>query len=117
MGSSIVRQPDGKFAAFSTVPEDFFAWGMTEAEAYELCRENMDLGREASRRMVLAGVEDHVFFTNVIKGDGQSRWRAAVAMMALNKTRAMVVERLVEMGFGDYGLEDVPFPSEDEAHP
>lgn len=115
MPTMIVRQPDGKLAAFSSVTEDFTAWDMSETEAFEYCREDLDLGRSDSEAKVRAGVEDHMPHMIGRPGSGTDRWRYSIETMALNKDRATVVARLQEMGFGDQSLEGISFPSEDDA--
>lgn len=49
MPSRIVKQPNGLYACFSTIVDNFTAYGMTQTEAYELCREKWAFGMPRPR--------------------------------------------------------------------
>lgn len=49
MAWRIVRQPDGLYARFSEVVDDFTDVGMTRDEAYELCRESLGISGSESK--------------------------------------------------------------------
>ena len=77
MAWRIVKQPNGLLARFSDIVDDFTHMNMTEAEAFEVCREY--LGVEEAKRKVLAGVQDWKPWTNSVFGDGLSRWNDCIA--------------------------------------
>ncbi len=76
MAWRIVKQPNGKLARFSDIVDDFTDMDMTEAEAFECCREY--LGIEDAKRKVKAGLEDWKPWTIGIKGNGTERWQNCI---------------------------------------
>lgn len=101
MGVVIVRQPNGKLASFSTEFDAFVAWDMTQEEAYEYCREYLDLGRADSQSKVDAGLQDHKPMT-IIPGDGLDRWRYSLEAFAMRHTEDDLKALLKHLGFPDY---------------
>lgn len=62
MGWRIIKQPNGKFARFSEVVDDFTHYDMEEEEAVELCRDEYDMGqREADVKVANAVKNPHRF--------------------------------------------------------
>lgn len=49
MPSRLVKQPNGLYACFSSVVDDFTAYGMDQQEALDFCRDHLDLGPIASK--------------------------------------------------------------------
>lgn len=79
MGWWIVKQPDGKFARFSTVVDDFTHYGMTEAEAVEVCR-GENLGQADARAKVDRAIGDEALNGGgPRKTNGLWRWRRALS--------------------------------------
>ena len=76
MAWRIVKQPNGLLARFSDVVDDFTDGNMNEREAYRLCRG--ELGIDASKRKVRAGIEDHLPYTCTPSEDGLYRWRESI---------------------------------------
>ena len=99
MPSRIVRQPNGLFAQFSTVVDDFTHYGMTEAEAYEVCLEGH--APEVAKNKMRRGVEDDMNGLSPKAGrapDGLNRWRDALYTIALihgAEVRDAVVEEIL----------------------
>ena len=71
MPRRVVRQPNGLFAMFSTIVDDFVIYGMSEEQAYQEC--HRDMGVLEARAKVLRGMNDED--EGGRKGDGLSRWR------------------------------------------
>jgi hypothetical protein len=79
VGWMIVKQPNGLFARFSDIVDDFTHGDMTEAEAVELCRDSM--GREEARKKVQRAIDDEDRWRPGVKhGDpkGLGRWKDAI---------------------------------------
>jgi hypothetical protein len=75
MPRRIVKQPNGLFAEFSTIVDDFTILNMTEAEAYDHCRSEMGID-DAHKKIERARTDEkyiHVF--PALRGDGLWRWR------------------------------------------
>lgn len=104
MPMSIVRQPDGKLAAFSSVSDDFEMWSADENDAVRFCVEVYDLGPKAAADKVRRGVEDHEPWKHGVRGHGLSRWNDALRTVAFRHGRDGLAERLGKMGFPDYDL-------------
>ena len=72
MAWRIVQQPNGKFARFSDVVDDFTHYDMTEEEAFDLCFERM--GRREAQEKVAAAkrhperYEDEIETIRIIHG-------------------------------------------------
>lgn len=81
MARRFVRQPNGKLGLFSDVVDAFTWLNLTEEEALEVCRDEMDLGPKGSVEKVRSGVEDHEPWKFNVKGDGLSRWREAIGLI------------------------------------
>ena len=71
MAWRIDKQPNGKFARFSDIVDDFTHLDMTEEEALLVCRENC--GIETAKQKVKNAVDDIKPWTN-IPGNGTERW-------------------------------------------
>ncbi len=103
MPTTIVRQPDGKLAAFSSIPDEFTAYDMSEQEAVEYLVGD-DHGRRTALEKVQRGVEDHEPWKVGVKGDGLSRWRHALQQIGRQHGRDRLVEDMRVMGFADFDL-------------
>lgn len=73
MAWRFVRQPNGRLARFSDIVDNFTHIHLTATDALKIAYE--DMGREAAKEKVKAGVEDHEPWKRGVKGDGQSRMR------------------------------------------
>ena len=71
MAWRIDKQPNGKFARFSDIVDDFTHLNMTEAEALEVCV--MECGERTAKQKVKNAVEDIKPWTN-LPGSGTDRW-------------------------------------------
>lgn len=114
MPTFLLRQPDDKIAAFSTVVEDFTAYDMTTEEALLYCIDDLRVGRDTAETMLRQALEDHIPFKDGALGDGTQRWAYALKMAALNHTRAHVAETLTTMGFPDIDISTLDFAAEDD---
>jgi hypothetical protein len=76
MAWRIVKQPNGFYARFSDIVDNFTAMNMTESEAFELCRD--DLGEDDAKRKVQAGREDWKPWTSGVPGSGLERWQESI---------------------------------------
>lgn len=96
MPASIIRQPDGKLARFSSVVDAFTHYGMTEQEAFEVCQE--ELSPHDAQEKVRRGVEDRLPYQNHRCGDGLARWRSALQDMVLNRRVDDAIKLLRKIG-------------------
>lgn len=79
MAWRIVKQPNGRFARFSEVVDDFTHMHMTESEAEELCRHYPGMGRVEAEEKVRRAKEDQPGRDGSPRaGDGLDRWREAL---------------------------------------
>jgi hypothetical protein len=79
----ILKQPDGLFAAFSSVTDAFCMWDATVVEALDYCREHM--GRADACAKVRRGQDDEPLenLGEAPAADGLNRWRASLRTIAL----------------------------------
>jgi len=92
MAWRIVKQPNGKFARFSDIVDDFTAMDMTEPEVYSLCR--VHLGIKDAERKVQAGMEDwRPWTTGAVKGNGTERWEDSLNTIENVHGRQVAEER------------------------
>jgi hypothetical protein len=96
-----VKQPDGKFAVFSTVVDDFHEMGMSEEEALEHARDEMRLGQDDVEVVFGKAKRDEPFWDTPDRGDGLNRWRQALVPLAIRHGLETVSERLRAMGLRD----------------
>lgn len=76
MAWRIVKQPNGLFARFSDVVDDFTHYDMTEAEALEVCVQECDCGPKTAAEKVENAKRDLEPWTmKPSGGDGLNRWR------------------------------------------
>ena len=78
MAWRIVKQPNGKYARFSEVVDDFTHGDMTREEALELCREYM--GRQDAERKVKNADDERDPWTERLMGAGY-RFEEAVKIV------------------------------------
>lgn len=76
MAWRIVKQPNGLFARFSDVVDDFTHINMSETEALSVCKEEGCGEYEADKKMK-AGKEDHIPWTEK-PGSGLDRWNNSI---------------------------------------
>lgn len=91
MAWRIVKQPNGFYARFSDIVDNFTHMNMTEDEAHTLCRGFM--GEDEARRKVRAGVEDWKPWTEENPGNGSERWDDSL--------------ETIQMVHGETGIEEV----------
>ncbi|MCS4089071.1 hypothetical protein [Rhizobium sp. BK176] len=101
MPQFFVKQPDGKFAVFSTVVDDFHGMGMSEEEALEHARDEMRIGPDDIDAVFGKARRDEPFWDTPDRGDGLNRWRQALVPLAIRHGLETVSERLREMELGD----------------
>jgi len=89
MAWRIVKQPNGLFARFSDVVDNFTHLDMTRKEAFEVCREYC--GVTDAERKVKAGVEDWPPYREGVHGNGSARWNDS-----LNRIRNVHGEEAVQ---------------------
>lgn len=94
MGWRIIKQPNGKFARFSEVVDDFTHYNLTDTEAVYLCRYSyyMDL-REAEVKVA-----------NAIANP--DRFDEAINTIKLIHGRKMAVEREKELSGGTEAIKE-----------
>lgn len=73
MGWRIVKQPNGLFASFSDIVDDFVEMNMNEDEAVDYCREFHDLSELEAREKVNRGIKDLKPYSTK-EGSGTDRW-------------------------------------------
>ncbi len=117
MPTMIIRQPDGKLAALSSVVDDLTASDMTEEEAIGFLVEHHDCGRRTAEQKVTAGVEDHVPYKVGVRGGGLERWDHALQQIGMQHGRVGLRSTLEQTGFSDYDLShvDIHFHEDAEA--
>lgn len=92
MAWRIVKQPNGLFARFSDVVDNFTHLDMTHDQALDFCREHM--AEDAAQRKVHAAVEDHLPFTVGKRGSGSDRWNDAIeTIAAVHGKNALTLKR------------------------
>lgn len=97
MAWRIVKQPNGLLARFSEVVDDFTHYDMTEAEAVEVCQE--DMGRADAEAKVRRGINDepHPFMNERDATDGLGRFRDAIETIRTIHGDELADERLREL--------------------
>jgi predicted RNase H-like HicB family nuclease len=83
MPSYFLRQPNGLFARFSTVVDNFTHYAMTREEALGVARH--ELGRGDAEAKIQRAVDDDVngMGIRIIKDDGLNRWRDCLETIQL----------------------------------
>lgn len=99
VASYMLKQPDGKFAVFSSIPDNFVAYGMNEAEALSFGAEAW--GDDVAREKLEAAKVDAPLGRPVDGSDGLSRWRSALSDIALQHGTVGLKATLQEIGFPD----------------
>ena len=61
MGQRIVKQPNGKYAAFSDPVDHFVVYDMTREEAVQYCVDESDLGPKGSQEKVQHADDDRTW--------------------------------------------------------
>ena len=97
MAWRIVKQPNGLLARFSDIVDDFTDLNMTEAEAFECCREYC--GIKDAKCKVLAGVQDWNPWTNSM-GSGLDRWNKSLSTIKSVHGKEAVEHALALDGIG-----------------
>lgn len=99
MPSLLLKQPNGKFAAFSSVSDYFVAYDMTEEEAIEFGVE--EWGREVAKEKLARAIADVPFGKEDTVLDGLRRWRESLTDIALQHGLDGLRNHLSEIGFPD----------------
>jgi hypothetical protein len=82
MGWMILRQPNGLYARFSTVVDEFTHYGMTWDEAFEVCRD--EAGVETARgKMARADSDADPRSYQTRDSDGLQRYRECIERVRL----------------------------------
>jgi hypothetical protein len=102
-----VKQPDGKFAVFSTVVDDFHQMGMSEDEAVEYARDDLRVRSDEMDSVFGKASRDEPFWEAEDRGDGLNRWRQAMVPLAIVHGLETVAQRLREAG-----LDEAAIPAE-----
>ena len=73
MAWRMVKQPNGLFARFSDIVDDFTHMNLSEIDAREVCKQEGCGQLEVEKKMT-AAKEDHIPWTTT-PGSGLSRWK------------------------------------------
>lgn len=101
MPKFFVRQPDGMFALFSTVVEDFHESGLTSSAMRELAGAEFRLSEAELDRVLSEAEKDAPFWDGENGQDGLNRWREVLARIMATAGPVVLSERMLEMGFDD----------------
>ncbi|MBY3433742.1 hypothetical protein HFN89_06220 [Rhizobium laguerreae] len=104
MPNFFVKQPDGKFAVFSTVVDDFHQMGMSKDEALEYARDEMRIRPEDIDAVFGKALQDEPFWDAPDRGDGLNRWRQALVPLAISHGLQTVSDRLRDIGLGEAAI-------------
>jgi hypothetical protein len=96
-----VKQPNGGYALFSTVVNDFMALGLSELEAIELARDSFDLPVEEVEEVFAKARNDEPFWPSEDHGDGLNRWRQTLTPLAMQHGIEVAIARVREMGIAE----------------
>jgi len=100
MPSYVLKQPNAKYAIFSSVVDDFTWADLTHDELLEAAVEQW--GREIAVEKVERGLADQPFWKDPDEGDGLNRWRDACENIALQHGLKHLRMRMDEMGLQDH---------------
>lgn len=78
MPSYIVKQPDGKYAMFSTIVDDFTCGDMTEDEAVDACKEDGCNRLASADKLYRAQKDEAAWEYDEAAPPGQRRWMGAI---------------------------------------
>ena len=74
MAWRIVRQPDGLFARWSDVVDNFTHFNLTEGGVINVCMFEYSMGQESAKEKLRAAVEDWPKWKYNVQGTGHTRW-------------------------------------------
>ncbi|MCV9964736.1 hypothetical protein OIU34_22860 [Pararhizobium sp. BT-229] len=115
MPKFFVKQPDGKFALFSTVVDDFLETGMSEEEAVEAATDNMEVSLDQVEDIIGKARRDEPFWPSEDRGDGLNRWRQALVPLAIQHGMETVNARMREMGLDETAIPEQAIRAAEEA--
>jgi len=92
MAWRIVKQPNGLFARFSDIVDDFTHMNMSESEAFVVCKEEGCGEYEAFNKMK-SGKEDHIPWTTT-PGSGLDRWKDSIDTIKSCHGKKIMKERI-----------------------
>lgn len=99
MPTYLVKQPNDKFAMFSTITDDFEAMDMTEEEAHAECLDRW--GRRVADEKVANAKSDAMASDMAdLAPEGQRRWMGAMSTVRARHGEA-VAERRLKYSFGE----------------
>lgn len=107
MPKFFVRQPDSKFALFSTVVDDFLYCGLTEEGALRVAKDDLAVTPSQADELIGQAKLDEPFRLSENRGDGLNRWRHTLTALAIRHGVRVLVDRMNEMG-----LKEAAIPSE-----
>jgi hypothetical protein len=102
MPSYVLKQPNGKFAIFSSIVDDFTWIDMTSEEVLKVGTQQW--GRETAIEKIERGIADAPLWENTGETDGLSRWRDACKNIALQHGLKVLQSRMDDMGLGDLAI-------------
>jgi hypothetical protein len=102
MAVFLLRQPDGKLAAFSTVCDDFTHYDLTEGEAIDAVVERC--GRMEAEAKLHRALNDDVMDGPRDAADGLYRWRIALRDCGRQHGLEHLKNVLREIGFAEYEI-------------
>jgi hypothetical protein len=106
MGVHLVKQPDCKFAAFSTYSSSFLIWDMSDDEAKHYLWDECDVGRRSTERYLEEAKADTVRSPGkpIFAQPGLNRWNRALEEIALQRGAKELHDILLEMNIPGYQL-------------
>ena len=97
----IVKQPNDKYARFSTIVDDFTHMNLTRNEVLDLCTSEYQLN-ESQALEKLRGADKNLYLDCYrVKGSESSRWEACLNTIDLVHGKSQVDKNLNTMKSGD----------------
>lgn len=81
MGWRIVKQPNGRFASYSEVVDNFTHLNMTEDEALQMCQDEYRLSETEAHRKVQDGINDWSPYALGMPNSIHHRWDEALYLI------------------------------------
>jgi hypothetical protein len=110
-----VKQPDGRFALFSTIVDDFLETGMSEEEAVENAVDKLGVRRDEIDAVIGKAKRDEPFWPTEDRGDSLNRWRQALKPLAIRHGIEAVAARIRHMGLAENTIPEEAIRAAEEA--
>lgn len=102
MPSFALKQPNGKYAIFSSVVDDFVFCDATYDEALEELK--FERGQDEALKMLQSAVDDRPIRGELRCGNGLGRWKSALKTIGFRHGMDGLASSLAEAGMSDYEI-------------